>query len=124
MAIIATKLSNADGNLNTVRASLFADTKSEIKPGMNIIGLSSDYELEMGSNVITAAGECGFLKSDGTWSWISSGGGGGGGTTDYNDLNNKPKINGVELEGDMTSEDISVGVTYSVDPVDDTLVII
>ena len=122
MAVIATKLSNADGNINTVRASLFADDKSDVKPGMKIIGLSDDYVLEMGSSVITAAGEGAFLKSDGTWNWIS-GGGGGGGTNDYNDLINKPKINGTELEGDVSSEDISVGVTYSVDPTSDTLVI-
>ena len=122
MAVIATKLSNADGNINTVRASLFADTKSEVRPGMTIIGLSRDYSLEMGSNVITASGECGFLKSDGTWSWIASGGGGGG-TNDYNDLVNKPSINGVELSGDVTPQDLDIGVTYNVDPVDDTLVI-
>lgn len=33
-------------------------------------------------------------------------GGGSGGTTDYNDLENKPTINGAELTGDMTLEDI------------------
>ncbi len=31
---------------------------------------------------------------------------GGGGTTDYADLDNKPKINGVELVGDMTTDDL------------------
>ena len=31
---------------------------------------------------------------------------GGGGTTDYNDLDNKPMINGVELTGDVALEDI------------------
>ena len=31
-------------------------------------------------------------------------GGGGTGTTNYNDLNNKPKINGKTLEGDNTAE--------------------
>ena len=36
---------------------------------------------------------------------IESGGGGGGtGTTNYNDLDNKPKINGKTLEGDNTAE--------------------
>lgn len=44
---------------------------------------------------------------------IGSGGGGDGGTTNYNDLNNKPKINGVEVSGDKTSADykISSGTT-------------
>lgn len=31
-----------------------------------------------------------------------------GGTYDYNDLYNKPKINGVTLEGDKTSEEINI----------------
>jgi hypothetical protein len=34
------------------------------------------------------------------------GGGGGGGTTDYNQLTNKPSINGTTLQGDLTLEDI------------------
>lgn len=33
------------------------------------------------------------------------GGGGSGGTTDYNDLNNKPKINDVEVSGSKSAED-------------------
>ena len=36
------------------------------------------------------------------------GGGGTGGTTNYNDLENKPKINGVELAGEKSLEDIGV----------------
>lgn len=35
--------------------------------------------------------------------------GGSGGTTDYTDLENKPKINGVELTGDKTAEELGVG---------------
>lgn len=38
----------------------------------------------------------------------NSGAGGGGGTNDYNDLINKPTINGHELSGDMSSGDIGV----------------
>lgn len=37
-----------------------------------------------------------------------SGGGGGGGTSNYNELSNKPKINGVELIGNKTSEDLNI----------------
>ena len=39
-----------------------------------------------------------------------SGGGGGGGTTDYNDLGNKPSINGVTLEGNKTSAQLNIPV--------------
>ena len=38
-----------------------------------------------------------------------SGGGGGGGTSNYNDLSNKPSINGVTLTGNKTSEDLNIG---------------
>lgn len=40
---------------------------------------------------------------------INSGGGGGGtGTTNYNNLTNKPTINGVELQGNLSSEDLGL----------------
>lgn len=35
-------------------------------------------------------------------------GGGGGGTTNYNQLSNKPQINGVTLSGEMTAADLSL----------------
>lgn len=37
-----------------------------------------------------------------------SSGGGGGGTTDYNDLSNKPSINGVTLSGNKTTGDLNL----------------
>ena len=37
---------------------------------------------------------------------IARRGGGGGGTDDYNNLSNKPKIEGKVLKGDMSLEDI------------------
>lgn len=37
-----------------------------------------------------------------------TGGGSAGGTTNYNDLTNKPKINGVEVSGDKTSTDYKI----------------
>ena len=52
-----------------------------------------------------------FVKEDGTVvniaDEIANGNiGGGGGTSDYNGLKNKPKINGVELSGEKSLEDI------------------
>lgn len=32
----------------------------------------------------------------------------GGGTTDYEDLTNKPRINGVVLQGDKTNEELKI----------------
>ena len=48
------------------------------------------------------------LRGDGTWMKIESGGGGGGGVTDYNQLTNKPSVNGVELSGNKTSDELDV----------------
>jgi hypothetical protein len=39
--------------------------------------------------------------------------GGGGGTTDYTDLENKPKINNVELSGNKSSSDLGLQDTIS-----------
>ena len=38
----------------------------------------------------------------------SGGGGGGTGTTNYNDLTNKPSINGITLQGDLSAEDLGL----------------
>lgn len=43
-----------------------------------------------------------YDASSDTWEGYSGGGGGGGGTDDYEDLNNLPKINSVELKGNKT----------------------
>lgn len=40
--------------------------------------------------------------------------GGGGGTSNYIDLSNKPKINGVTLEGDKTAEELGIDVAGEV----------
>ena len=39
------------------------------------------------------------------------GGGGGGGTNNYNDLSNQPRVNGVTLIGNKTSQDLGISVT-------------
>ena len=40
----------------------------------------------------------------------TGGGGTGGGTTDYEELDNKPKINGVELVGNKTTNDLGIKI--------------
>ena len=46
----------------------------------------------------------------------SGGGGGTGGTSNYPELANKPRINGVELVGNKTSEDLGIepGITEEI----------
>ena len=50
-----------------------------------------------------------YIDADGTLHAVGGGGGGTGGTSNYNDLMNKPSINGVTLQGAKTLEDIGVG---------------
>lgn len=49
------------------------------------------------------------------------GGGGSGGTTNYNQLENKPKINGVALIGDKSAADLGIPIV-SMDISGETLI--
>lgn len=61
---------NTDANPNTYEISAFADTKSEVTPSAEFIGLPPNAEIEMGSSIMTANGELAFMQSDGTWNWL------------------------------------------------------
>lgn len=50
---------------------------------------------------------------------ISSGGGGTGGTYDYDELVNHPKINGVELVGDKSNEDLGINIPTKISDLED-----
>lgn len=67
--IKVTEMKNTDTNSTSYLISAFADTKEEVAGG-TFIGLPEGAEIEMGSNIITAAGEFAFMQSDGTWSWL------------------------------------------------------
>lgn len=54
------------------------------------------------------AGKVLGIGSDGMVTPVDGMGGGSGGTTNYNDLTNKPSINGVTLEGNNTGEEIGL----------------
>lgn len=47
-------------------------------------------------------------NADFDFKWVS--GGGGGGTDDYNDLNNKPQINGNTLTGNKTASQLGISI--------------
>lgn len=51
------------------KVSIFADTKAEIGTSL-IEGMPEGYNIEMGSSVMTAAGEVAFMKSNGSWNWV------------------------------------------------------
>lgn len=68
--IKVTSLTNTDTDENTFKISAFADTKVEVVPGAEFVGLPSGASIEMGSSLMTAAGELAFMKSDGNWNWV------------------------------------------------------
>ena len=49
----------------------------------------------------------------------------GGGVTDYNQLSNKPSLNGITISGELTSKDVDVESDYDTtyDPEEETLII-
>lgn len=65
------------------------------------------FQVGTSGNLYIRNGEAGSYRISfayPTSEWVGSGGGGGGGgggTTDYNDLTNKPQINGVTLQGNV-----------------------
>lgn len=61
--------------------------------------------LELGTLSISLATALGINSSG---SYYVSVGGGGGGTSNYNDLSNKPSINGTTLSGNKTSANLSI----------------
>jgi len=67
--IIVNEVNKGDERNNTRQVTLFAASKSEIQPNMNIEQIEG-YTLAFGSSVMTASGELAFLKSDGTWNWV------------------------------------------------------
>lgn len=57
------------------------------------------HDVEAGKN---------YVYNGGSWYEIASGGGGGGGTSNYLALTNKPSINGITLNGNKTTSELSI----------------
>ena len=72
--ITVTDLKRQPGDsVKQYQVSAFADTKEEVVPGAEFIGMPTDGEMQHGSSIVTADGEIGYLKSDGTWNWTQLG---------------------------------------------------
>lgn len=63
---------------------------------------------ELKGNLNNAINLNGSMQSSGNLRGQFQLGGGGGGTTDYNDLSNKPSINGHTLQGDSDTSDLEL----------------
>ena len=66
---MAVRLLNTDKAYTNDPKELYADAKSDIQPGMTIIGMPEGMELPWGSSVVTGDFKMGFLKSTDSWSW-------------------------------------------------------
>lgn len=71
----------------------------------------SSSSLESGDSVIIS-------RVSGTWVVMGKSGGGGGGSSDYNDLSNKPSINGNTLRGNKTAEQLGLRTAAAQDAID------
>lgn len=108
-SIDAEHLNNIENGIDTIddrvvelsaQAENFA-TKDEV-PEVNIATFES-------VGLVKPDGSTTYIDEDGTLHAVGgSGGGGTGGTSNYNDLSNKPSINGVSLQGNKTLADLGV----------------
>ena len=102
-------------NPSTRYAEFFIDNGSEdiaLLPTTITAGqenLSTVTGVSQGSKAILTNSDTIYYRLSGNNVWIEvERGGGGGGVTDYNQLTNKPSVNGVELLGNKTSDDLDV----------------
>ena len=105
MDIIDAKMKAIENKAGSGGGSGNTDTYGHVKVGSVTIDASGDDTIELvaGSNVT--------LTPDITSKSVTiSATGGGGGTSDYLQLSNKPKINGVELVDNITTEDLGIVV--------------
>lgn len=95
---------------------LFIDSEDDLLDCPSLTGagngaMSTVNGISQGSKAILTTTDDTYYRLKGDNSWVkitSSGGGGGGGTGDYNQLANRPSVNGRILEGNVTSDDIDV----------------
>lgn len=102
------------------RVDLQADTdENDPVNGADVDDLRDDIEFYAGSTLtVLSPYMFKILGEDGIWhvkETSGGGGGGGGGTTNYNDLSNKPKINGITLYGNKTSADFNIPTLEAVE---------
>lgn len=65
-----TELRSTNTATKKCEVALFADTKSDVEGTTFVPGMLSGCTMDFGSTAVTADGDIGFLKSDGTWNWV------------------------------------------------------
>lgn len=68
--IIVQEMRNINSEKKEAQVNLFSDTKGEVVSEAEIVGMLPDYKPSFGSSIMTAAGELGYMKSNGQWHWV------------------------------------------------------
>lgn len=100
MAPRSGRMIKEDGTIINIADILAGDADSVGKAPINSYSAASGRMIREDGSIINIAD----LIADGK----IPGGGGGGGTTNYNDLTNKPTLNGTEIKGALTGEDVGL----------------
>lgn len=93
--------------------TIYRNARRIIKNAPDFCGLSTDEkptDAKNGSTFleIDTGNTFKFDEEGKNWYEQPQGGGGSGGTTDYTQLENKPSINGITLEGNQTTEELDI----------------
>lgn len=99
MAPKSGRMIKEDGTIINIADALAGDAASVGKAPINSYSAASGRMIREDGTVINIADEI----ANG-----NIGGEGGGGTSNYNDLENKPTINGTEIEGALTGKDVGL----------------
>lgn len=84
-------------------------------PGTNLQDLNLDWILKKFKALRGGrTGQYLYKKSDADFDFGWKTGGGGGGATDYLDLDNKPRINNIELAGNKTAADLGLALSADI----------
>ena len=117
------QISNGSYKADSVPSEEITPTQYEqymqaLQDGLNeLYAVVGDIQ-DLPNRIIPSGGDSGQVlakRSDSNYDveWITVSGGGSGGTTNYKDLSNKPQINGVTLDGNLTSEDLKIKQKYT-----------
>ena len=93
---------------------MFIDSEDDLLDCPSITGpgngsMSTVNGIAQGSKAILTTTDDTYYRLKGDNSWVKiTVGGGGGSTNDYNQLINKPQINDITVQGNMTSDDLDV----------------
>ena len=108
-------IGNKNGNdLQLANLSDLENKQDKLESGINIKTINNQSLLEFGNLELQNKLESGVtIKTINNQSILGSGniniqGGGGSGTSDYKELDNKPKINNTELVGNKSSSDLNL----------------